>query len=164
MTYTQMEKEDMIENKWGKYTDLELLELLKKEIKRIGIEERPSRTEYQKKYNNDNTPAPNTYMYRMKKTWKEIIDIIGLEYEKEDLKYFAGKSNKGKKFNSKWKISDKEMVAIVKKFIDENHINSSLEYNTIRKESKEKMKLPSSGTIILRFGSWRKFWGTYIKK
>lgn len=162
MTYTQMEVN--MENKWAKYTEVELLGILKKEIERIGIQDYPSRTEYQKKYDNQNTPAPNTYMNRLGKSWSEIMNIIGLEYQKGGIQAFAGMKNKGKKFNSKWKIPDERMINIAKKFIDENHINTSLEYINIRKESKNKNDIPSTGTIIARFGSWRSFWETYIKK
>lgn len=66
---------------WVNHDKDELLDLLKEEIIRIGIQDRPSRTEYQRLYDNTRTPSPNTYRNIFQKSWMELMKTIGLEYD-----------------------------------------------------------------------------------
>lgn len=66
---------------WINHDKDELLDLLREEIIRIGIQNKPSRTEYQRLYDNTRTPSPNTYRNIFKKPWTELMNMIGLEYD-----------------------------------------------------------------------------------
>lgn len=123
-------------------TEKEMLDLLKKEIDRLGLTDNPSRTKVQNNFDKDRCPSPTTIMFRTGKTWKEIMEEIGLEYDS---------SVKGKVKPAKWNSkSDAEIKEIV---IDEfNRIGSNkiIDYQ----EERDKDVSPSTLTLVKRFESW----------
>ena len=138
-----MEKQDgrKTSSQWAKYSDLEILTKLREEIERIGIQDRPSRTEFQKLYDNKKIMSPNALRYRFGKPWEEIMQMIGLEYNTKKISQEKGKklgkSNQGKKNNtyknSKWNnLSEQEFKEIVIKSIEDKDIKNFTQYNKLR--------------------------------
>lgn len=72
-----------------KTTPEEIKLALKKEIIRLGIEDNPSRTVYQKQYERGTAPSPNNAMNVTGMKWQELMKDIGFDYD--------GKKNKGAK-------------------------------------------------------------------
>lgn len=142
--------------KWEKYSDLELLNMLKAEIVRIGIEDHPSRTKYQKLYNRANTPSPSLYMQRFGVSWEKIIASIGFDISTHNiLRVKAGAANgrkaKGiKKKNSKWnRHSNEELFEVVRKEVVSKNIKYASEYGLKRNTETS----PSESIVRSRLGS-----------
>lgn len=70
-----------------KSTPEEIKLALKKEIIRLGIEDNPSRTVYQKQYERGAAPSPNNAMNVTGMKWQELMQDIGFDYD--------GKKNSG---------------------------------------------------------------------
>ncbi|WOY88990.1 hypothetical protein R7892_09955 [Ligilactobacillus murinus] len=70
-----------------KTTPEEIKLALKKEIIRLGIEDNPSRTVYQKQYERGAAPSPNNAMNITDMKWQELMKDIGFDYD--------GKKNNG---------------------------------------------------------------------
>lgn len=64
-----------------KYSNFQLLEMLKEEIIELGLEESLSRTEFEKRYNNSRLPSPITLMRTTGKSWEELMKEIGFDYQ-----------------------------------------------------------------------------------
>lgn len=93
---------------WKNYTGLELLELLRKEIIRLGLEDSPSRTELQKRYDKNRMPHPNTYRHRFG-DWDDIMKMIGFEYDGAKKNGALAKERmKNTSYRAKWKLLDEE--------------------------------------------------------
>lgn len=141
---------------WRNVSDLEMLQMLKDEIIRIGIEDYPSKTKFNELYDSNNVPGASTYLYRFKKTWVEIIEMIGLEYDQTSMRRSIGKLNKGKQFKSKWNvIPKKEIFNMIKDFMNENEITTKAEYDEYRKKLNKQNTLPSTSTVLNKFGKWK---------
>lgn len=70
-----------------KTTPEEIKLALKKEIIRLGIEDNPSRTVYQKQYERGTAPSPNNAMKITGMKWQDLMQDIGFDYD--------GKKNNG---------------------------------------------------------------------
>lgn len=70
-----------------KTTPEEIKLALKKEIIRLGIEDNPSRTVYQKQYERGTAPSPNNAMNVTGMKWQDLMEDIGFDYD--------GKKNNG---------------------------------------------------------------------
>ena len=144
-------------NNWKEHSELELLTLLKEEIIRVGLEDNPNKTDYQRLYDNSRTPSPNTYINKIGKPWVEIVTMIGLKYDVAEKKSAAGKKNKGKIFNSKWKMTDEEFMEMMIQFVKKYDIRTSTDFAEKRSNLRKK-EIPSIGTVAKRYGSWKNFW------
>lgn len=127
--------------KWYWSSEKDVLILLKREIERLGLENNPSRTEFQKKYDKDKCPSPTTIMYKTKMTWKEILEELNIEYV----------INKTEEKPSKWtKMSRKELKNIVVNEFNKINSNRIKDYE----KKRDKKVAPSSVTIKNIFGNW----------
>lgn len=143
---------------WKNKSELEWLQELKKEIERLGLQNDPSRTEYQKLYDSNRLPSPNSYLKNIGKTWPEIMKMIGYEYSgnvgrsKKNVDGIGRPKGNGKGIPvAEWnKFSEQELLEKVGETIYRNGIITKESYA----EKKEKM-LPSYGTLIAKYGSWR---------
>ena len=54
---------------------------LKKEIIRLGIQDNPSRTVYQKNYHRGEAPSPNNVIKVTGMKWKELVNELGFSYD-----------------------------------------------------------------------------------
>lgn len=63
-----------------KTTPEEIKLALKKEIIRLGIEDNPSRTVYQKQYERGTAPSPNNAMKITGMKWQDLMQDIGFDY------------------------------------------------------------------------------------
>lgn len=121
---------------WKKLTEEQLLEKLKEEIVRLGLQDNPSRTMLEKSFDKNNIPHPNTYRHRFG-SWKEIMTLIGLEYN--GLKNVA-LHNKGQKYAMKWANKTKEeLLAIVLNEMRTKGLHKRLDYE----HGRDKKQTPS---------------------
>ena len=85
----------------AKMTVEETKGLLKKEIIRLGIQDNPSRTVYQKEYQRGAAPSPNNAMKVTGMKWQDLMDELGFEYNTRQAIIVGaragGVSGKGKK-------------------------------------------------------------------
>lgn len=65
----------------AKMTVEETKELLKKEIIRLGIQDNPSRTVYQKEYQRGAAPSPNNAMKVTGMKWQDLMNELGFKYD-----------------------------------------------------------------------------------
>lgn len=133
----------MRNNKWGK-TDLELLQLLKDEIYRLGIQDEPSRTKLAQQYDKKKMPHPNTYMNKFGK-WEDVLRMIGIEYDgRKIMAKSSRKANTGKRYASTWSnLSRDEIIDVVLSEIKSKGFRDSYEYV----EKRDKENTPSLPTI-----------------
>ncbi|MFT9003104.1 MAG: hypothetical protein ABF991_00170 [Liquorilactobacillus hordei] len=133
---------------------LELLIKFKKEVYNLGLEKTPSKTLYQEKYTRGVAPSPTTLLNRTGKTWKEILDLIGIK----DFKRVKVRdtSNMGRPE----KVYDVEKNIVRQQLEDFFNINKNVK---TQKEFKELLKqdndMPSFGKIYNYGYNW-----SYIKK
>ncbi len=64
----------------AKITVEQTKELLKKEIIRLGIQDNPSRTVYQKEYQRGAAPSPNNAMKVTGMKWQDLMNELGFKY------------------------------------------------------------------------------------
>lgn len=76
-----------------KTTPEEIKLALKKEIIRLGIEDNPSRTIYQKQYERGAAPSPNNAMNVTGMKWKNLMKDIGFDYDGKKNLSITGKNN-----------------------------------------------------------------------
>ena len=76
-----------------KTTPEEIKSALKKEIIRLGIEDNPSRTVYQKKYERGVAPSPNNAMKITGMKWQDLMQDIGFDYDGKKNNALVGKKN-----------------------------------------------------------------------
>lgn len=146
--------------RWQGFSEDDLLELLKKEIKRLGIEDRPSRTELQKGYDKHNMPSPSWYLGRYG-TWEEVLNKAGISYDKSSyIKKINSKAGKAKK-DAKWQsMSDDLLIDIT---IEEMRRKSETvvgRYNEVR----DKAHTPSVETLYNRGIKWTDVKNAYKSK
>lgn len=144
----------------AKKTDVEILQILKEEIERLGIEDSPSRTKMQKLYDKNKMPHPNTYVNRFG-SWKEALAMIGIEYsgKKSSIKG-ARKKNTGKRFASSWSnLSREEIIDSALSEIHSKGIRSFADYSKLR----DKDNTPAIVTITYLTGlKWSDLMSLYI--
>ena len=111
---------------WKEYSDEELLDLLKKEIYRLGIQDNPSRTRLQKMYDNKNMPSPNNYKFRFG-SWEDIMGKIDLSYSgKKSQRDQTSQKNSGKRNAATWaNMSREDVLEAIFKTINENDIRTN---------------------------------------
>lgn len=140
-------------SKWNEYSDLEVLKMLREELERLDLLENPSRTAYFDKYDKDRSMSPTNYMYRFDKSWSEILEMIGVEYDKKKIASMNGKRGKGKKkseYKSRWGTkTDKEILDIVKSVVGENKTRKYYD------ENRDPEDTPSVSYLRNRFGAWK---------
>lgn len=152
----------------NKKTNLELLQELKQEIVRLGIQDYPSRTTYQKEYHRGEAPSPNSIMTRTGMKWDKIIETIGFNYDKSDMirkrgakggkigGKIGGKASKkgtntGKFKTLRWNSkTDEEFLATVIAEFKRGGYRSLREYE----QNRDKKVSPSAVVIQRRF-NWR---------
>lgn len=141
-------------NRWNQYSDFDVLEMLKKEIKRIGIEDYPSKTRYNELYDSERAMSATMYLNRFNMTWKELMEFIGMEYNKTEMARKRGSLGKGvprKKYETKWtKMSDDEMLDVFESELNRLAVRTKQEYA----DRREKGVAPSTNVLMERFGSW----------
>lgn len=85
----------------AKMTVEETKESLKKEIIRLGIQDNPSRTVYQKKYQRGAAPSPNNAMKVTGMKWQDLMNELGFKYDSQKATVVGGRiggaNGKGKK-------------------------------------------------------------------
>lgn len=115
----------------AKMTVEETKELLKKEIIRLGIQDNPSRTVYQKEYQRGAAPSPNNAMKVTGMKWKDLMNELGFKYASyANVKFNARDNAKGveKKIrltnpDIRQKIVDKALI-----WIHDNEIQNVEEF------------------------------------
>ena len=83
---------------FSEFSKIELLQMLKEEIYRLGLEKSPSRTKIEELYDEDNIPHPNSYINHFG-TWQNVLDLLDLD---NDWKERVSKANTGKRYASSW--------------------------------------------------------------
>ena len=146
---------------WKEYSDEELLDLLKKEIYRLGIQDNPSRTRLQKMYDNKNMPSPNNYKFRFG-SWEEIMEKIGLSYSgKKSQSDQTSQKNSGKRNAATWaNMSREDVLEAIFKTINDNDIRTNEEYV----QNRDRKNSPALATIYQVIGSWKEVKEAYYKK
>lgn len=148
--------------KWD--TNLEILTALQREIIRLGIQDYPSRTTYQKEYHRGEAPSPNSIMIRTGMKWNKIIETIGFNYDKSEMirkrgakgGRIGGKApkkgtNTGKSKTRRWNSkTDEEFLAVVIAEFKRGGYISLREYE----QNRDKEVSPSAVVIQRRF-NWR---------
>lgn len=76
-----------------KSTPEEIKLALKKEIIRLGIEDNPSRTVYQKQYERGAAPSPNNAMSVTGMKWQDLMKDIGFDYDGKKGSAMGGKKS-----------------------------------------------------------------------
>ena len=80
----------------AKMTIEETKESLKKEIVRLGIQDNPSRTVYQKEYQRGAAPSPNNAMKVTGMKWQDLMNELGFKYASyANVKFNARDNAKG---------------------------------------------------------------------
>ena len=108
----------------------ETKELLKKEIIRLGIQDNPSRTVYQKEYQRGAAPSPNNARKVTGMKWQDLMNELGFKYNTRQAiivgARVGGASGKGKKhgirLNNQKNLDN--VVAQTLELIHSLHINS----------------------------------------
>lgn len=139
--------------KWN--TNLEILTALQQEIIRLGIQDNPSRTVYQRMYDRNIAPNPNSVITRTGMKWTEIIALLNMKYDSKAGMASGGRKggktknkNAGRKGYSK--LSDEEFMNLITNEFNQNHFHSLEEYDT-----KHKKGTPSLATIMLRLKTYK---------
>ncbi|WP_071130957.1 hypothetical protein [Enterococcus timonensis] len=144
---------------WDSKTTLEWLLELKKEIERLGLQDYPSRTIYQEKYDNEKLPSPNSYLNNTGMTWSEILETIGYPIEKiRRAKYkIKNTENMGRpvlfdktKRETKYGFVNDKLLFKVGELIFKEGIVTKETYG-----EKRNGELPSYGPLIKEYGSWK---------
>ena len=113
--------------KWN--TNLEILTALQQEIIRLGIQDNPSRTVYQRMYDRNIAPNPNSVITRTGMKWTEIIALLNMKYDSKAGMASGGRKggktknkNAGRKGYSK--LSDEEFMNLITNEFNQNHFHS----------------------------------------
>lgn len=143
-------------SRWDKYSELELLNMLKEEIIRIGIVEHPSKTDYTKLYDNSKSMSAQSYINRFNKTWEELMKTIGVEYDKKSIYVErgskGGRMNKAKSYETKWTaLDDEQLLSFVSEIVLKNGVKTLSDYN----EKRDRDDSPSPAYLRDRLGNWK---------
>ena len=147
---------------WDDLTDDGLLNVLKSEIHRLGIEENPSRTELQHSYDNKNMPSPNWYLNHFGCSWEELMQKIGLEYN--GLKSIGKSSamrNIGTQHALRWgKLTNDELMDLIIKEMRRKGLYTIAEYN----QGRDRKNTPSIPFVIKYLGGWKSVKSEYVRR
>lgn len=114
-----------------KTTPEEIKQALKKEIIRLGIQDNPSRTVYQKKYERGVAPSPNNAIKVTGMKWQELMIDLGFEYDGKKNLFMTGKNNntshRAPRYNYNDPIIRKEMMDRVVNAIKENRYSNPID-------------------------------------
>ncbi|MFR3360531.1 MAG: hypothetical protein ACLTPR_01035 [Enterococcus canintestini] len=154
-------------SRWTKMSKEELLEVIRKEIIAIGIDDYPSQTRYTEKSRRETSPSATAARTRLDMTWKEIVDTLGFHYSEKKHELFKERASrkrakrtspsplKGKKtgpIGSKWtRMKRVDLAKRIKKAIRENNIETVNDYREFRLKKKE--DYPSYTFIYYYFGN-----------
>ncbi|GEM_PF-4234642 len=137
--------------RWGNFSNEELLEMIRKELIRLNMQDNPSKTVFIQRYDNDTCPNPNTVGNRTGKSWRDIVNDFGFEYTTETIVKNTRQVNKGRKKSHWHHMSDEELKEIVFKELKRIKSDRVVDYN----EKRDKEKAPSVPYITKRLGKWR---------
>lgn len=137
---------------------LEIMQVLREEIIKLGIQDNPSRSIYQERYTRGLAPNPNAIMHRTGMSWQELMQSIGFKYDGLAQMSTGGRKGghtKGKKKGQSGrtgykKVSNEELIDQIRKCFDAEKFISIEGY----KEGHGSYA-PSLSTIRRRLG-----WGT----
>ena len=147
---------------WGDLSEEGLLNALKNEIHRLGIEENPSRTELQDSYDNKNMPSPNWYLSHFGCSWEELMRKIGLEYD--GLKSIGKSSsirNIGTQHALRWgKMTNDELMDLIIREMRVKVMYTITEYN----QGRDRKNTPSIPIVIKYLGGWKNVKSEYVRR
>lgn len=148
-------------SKWDKYSNEELLSLLKKEIVRIGIADSPSRTEYNKRYDKNNAPSATSYANKFG-NWGDIMSMIGLDYDgKKILKDRIKDPSNFIKKKTKWRdVPDEKIIEITVEEMKKKGETRAKNYEEVR----DKDITPTIRILYNRGISWKQIKNKYNEK
>lgn len=130
--------------RWNDKSALEWLIVLKEELERLGLDKNPSRVELQKVYDPDILPAPTTYMGQIGKSWKDIVGMLGLDYDQGAAKK-TGRPKKNVTDEEK-----KEVLIALAKHMRTTGITRADRFNESRGE------LPTLQWFAMNIAPWKK--------
>lgn len=144
--------------KWSNYTEKELLEMLRAEIIRLGLEECPSRTQLELLHDKNKIPHPNTYRHHLG-NWGHIMSLIGLKYDSVEN---SKKRMAGKRYAVKWADMERdELVNIVLNEMHTKGLFKRMEYE----EKRDKSNTPSVVSLSSLTGlRWKEVKTIYQQK
>ena len=145
--------------KWTEYSDEQLLEMLKKTIKDMGMTKYPSRTELQKHIGDYDIPSPTSYLYRFDCSWQELMENIGYEYSRKDIYRSMDTKKIGKKKeNVKWRDEPREkIISAIAQDMRKNNYETVTEY----RDKRDRDKTPSVYTLSVKQISWSEIKNEY---
>lgn len=124
----------------AKMTVEETKELLKKEIIRLGIQDNPSRTVYQKEYERGAAPSPNSAMNVTGMKWQDLMHELGFKYDGQKAvaqgRNAGGRRNKNKKYGLRLNNSEILMDVVEKALLLIHDLN-------INNKNQFKQELPN---------------------
>ena len=124
----------------AKMTVEETKELLKKEIIRLGIQDNPSRTVYQKEYQRGAAPSPNNAMKVTGMKWQDLMNELGFKYDGQKAvaqgQNAGGRKNKNKKYGLRLNNSEILMSVVEKALLLIHNLN-------INNKNQFKQELPN---------------------
>ncbi|KRL03881.1 hypothetical protein [Liquorilactobacillus hordei] len=133
---------------------LELLIEFKKEIYKLGLEKTPSKTLYQEKYTRGAAPSPTTLLNRTGKTWKEILELIGIkDFKRVKVRDTSNMGRPEKVYDVEKNVVRQQLEEFFK--VNRN-VKTQKEFKELLKQDKN---MPSFGKIYNYGYSWG-----YIKK
>ena len=114
-----------------KTTPEEIKQALKKEIIRLGIQDNPSRTVYQKQYERGVAPSPNNAIKVTGMKWQELMLDLGFEYDGRKNISLSGKVNVNGDKATRYNYDDlsvrKELMNRIVNAIKENGYTKPIE-------------------------------------
>lgn len=120
----------------AKMTVEETKELLKKEIIRLGIQDNPSRTVYQKEYQRGAAPSPNNAMKVTGMKWQDLMNELGFKYASYANVKFNAKDN-AKGVEKKIRLTNPDMrQKIVDKALEWMHEDEIQNVEEFKRNSK----------------------------
>lgn len=120
----------------AKMTVEETKELLKKEIVRLGIQDNPSRTVYQKEYQRGTAPSPNNAMKVTGMKWQDLMNELGFKYDGYANVKFNAKDN-AKGVEKKIRLTNPDIrQKIVDKALEWMHKDEIQNVEEFKKNSK----------------------------
>lgn len=112
----------------------ETKELLKKEIIRLGIQDNPSRTVYQKEYQRGAAPSPNNAMRITGMKWQDLMNELGFKYDGQKAiaqgRVVGGRSLKNRKYGIRLNNSE-TLAGVIEQslsLIHDLHINNKKQF------------------------------------
>lgn len=130
------------------YSQKQLINRLKKEIIRLGIQDNPKITIYQKNYNKNLAPCANTVLQRTGKTWLELMNELGFYYKTPTQKYDKILQNREE---------------LIERIITTMHEKNILTSSKLRSQLKSELNIPYT-SLRYRGINWNTITKAYSKK